>query len=203
MISDPRFFQLIAKISPMVFSAFDEVKGKLIYFNELAQKLLGLSAQELSHFSAEEIRNLVHPDDVHLMDSSNEELLVSREDRPIESTVRMRHSSGTYVWIHSRRMVFERDENNIPIKFAGVHEDITELKNLEQELKRNVEQLEAISYKNSHELRTPLASILGLLDLIDEKSFNSEFDRLVLLHLRKTVTKLDQVIHEINQAAKP
>jgi len=57
MISDPRFFKLIAKISPMIFSAFDEVKDKLIYFNELAQKILGLSNQELSQFSGEELRN--------------------------------------------------------------------------------------------------------------------------------------------------
>ena len=48
----------------MIFSAFDEVKDKLIYFNELAQKILGLSNQELSQFSGEELRNLVHPEDI-------------------------------------------------------------------------------------------------------------------------------------------
>jgi len=201
MISDPRFFKLIAKISPMIFSAFDEVKDKLIYFNELAQKILGLSNQELSRFSGEELRNLIHPEDIQILERANKELLTSKDDRLVQSTIRMRHSSGKYVWIHSRRMVFERDENHIAVKFGGVHEEITELKNLELELERKVQQLEEVSYRNSHELRTPVVSILGLLDLIDEKSFNSEFDKLVLLHLRKTVVKLDQVIHEISETA--
>lgn len=202
MISDPRFFKLIAKISPMIFSAFDEAKDKLIYFNELAQKILGLSTKELEDLSSEEISNLVHPEDRHIMDRANEELLNSKDDRLIQSTVRMKHSSGKFVWIYSRRMVFERDQNNNPVKFAGVHQEITEFKNLEQELKRKVEQLEEMSYKNSHELRDPVASILGLLDLIDEKDFMSEFDKQVLVHLRKTVVKLDQVIREINKAMK-
>ncbi len=202
MISDPRFFKLIAKISPMIFSAFDEVEGQIIYFNELAQKILGLTAKELQKLSAHDIRNLVHPEDRHILDRANHEMLTSEDDRLIQSTLRMKHSSGQYLWIHSRRIVFERDEKNNPVKFAGVHEEITKLKNLEQELKRKVEQLEAISHKNSHELRNPVSSILGLLDLIDEHSFNSEFDKQVLLHLRKTVAKLDEVIHEISETAK-
>ena len=202
MISDPRFFKLIAKISPMVFSAFDEVKGKLIYFNELAQRLLGLSEKELNSLSGDGIRDLVHPEDRSILEAADQILLGSDSDHLVQSTVRMRNSKGQYLWIHSRRMVYERDADNRPTKFAGVHQEITELKELEIELQKKVQQLEEISHKNSHELRTPVASILGLLDLIDEKGFNSEFDKQVLAHLRNTVVKLDRVIHEVSESAK-
>jgi hypothetical protein len=81
-------------------------------------------------------------------------------------------------------------------------EDITNLVELQGQLEEKVEQLEAVSFKNSHLLRGPVASIIGLVDLIEDHGIAGDHNRKILSYLKDTISKLDMVIHEINNIAQ-
>jgi PAS domain S-box-containing protein len=69
-------------------------------------------------------------------------------------------------WVQSRG-VLEYDENGEPERILGVQTDVTDLKEREQELKRQKERLDQFAGLVSHDLRNPLNVILGRLDAIE------------------------------------
>ncbi len=52
--------------------------------------------------------------------------------------------------------------------------------------------------KNSRLLRSPVASIIGLIDLVEERGIASEHNKRLFEFLKKAIMKLDSVIYEIN-----
>ncbi len=97
--------------------------------------------------------------------------------------------------------VFERDAAGKPLKFACTALDVSKSANTEKQLKTAVERLDQLSFKNSHEFRGPIATILGLIQLIsdDKRDWAHDYNHNIVLHLRKTVKKLDEVIKEFGE----
>jgi signal transduction histidine kinase len=81
-------------------------------------------------------------------------------------------------------------------------EDVTRLVELQDQLREKVQQLQTISYKNSHLLRSPVASIIGLVNMVEEQGITSDHNLQVFNFLKQAIEKLDDVIHEINEIAK-
>ena len=55
---------------------------------------------------------------------------------------------------------------------------------------------------NAHELRGPVASILGLTNLMTNDGLIGEYNREILQHLSRTVTKLDTVVSELVKSSE-
>ncbi len=68
---------------------------------------------------------MVHPDDLRNVIEHFEHYL-SGKHSIFETEFRMRHKSGSWRWVLSRGKVFEKNNNNIPIRAVGTHLDITE-----------------------------------------------------------------------------
>jgi len=51
-------------------------------------------------------------------------------------------------------------------------------------------------------LRNPVASIIGLINLIEEKNITSEHNLEVFGYLKQTIGKLDEIIRDINDSAR-
>lgn len=77
--------------------------------------------------------------------------------------------------------------------------DVGEVMDLREKIEAQLDKLDIISYKNSHELRGPVATILGLIQLIEHDHFDGSFSKEIITCLKRTVIKLDEVIHEINR----
>ncbi|MEP0987530.1 histidine kinase dimerization/phospho-acceptor domain-containing protein [Ekhidna sp.] len=97
-----------------------------------------------------------------------------------------------------RDIVFERDIKDAPLKFTTIVQDVSDVVELEEKLNEKLEIIRKISYKNSHELRAPVANIIGLLSIMKEDNFKTEFNAKIFHHLEETVTRLDNIIHDIN-----
>lgn len=86
-------------------------------------------------------KKLTHPDDVkeslELIDKH-----IHGELDHYENEIRMRHKDGHWVWLLDRGEVIERDEKGDAVRLMGVHFDVTERKNLEQEIEESKERLE-------------------------------------------------------------
>lgn len=105
------------------------LKTNQVRFDRRWSEMLGLkpeeTRQELSTWD-----NRVHPDDKAKAYLDIQNYLEGKT--PIyENIHRARHENGEWVWILDRGKVYERDEAGRPLKFSGVHLNITKYKEQE------------------------------------------------------------------------
>ena len=93
-----------------------------MHYSDLAFELLGMTPRP-EGLSIDEVRSLIHPDDIPLVLASAEQALASRE--PTDMEARYRRSDGSWRYVLTRRVV-ERNEKDEPIAFVGVALDMTE-----------------------------------------------------------------------------
>lgn len=110
---------------------YDVVSGRT-YHSPIWSQMLGLPPEAAPSENAD-WRKLVHPDDIASLDAVEAEHVEGRSDM-IESTVRMRHADGHWVWILNRGRVIERDGEGRPLRIIGTHTDITRQKESEEKL---------------------------------------------------------------------
>ena len=82
-------------------------------------------------------------------------------------------------------------------RMIGAMQDITQMKENELRVLQQNEKLTEIALINAHEIRKPVATILGLVQLIDEDVLKTADDRQVLTHLKASAAELDEVIKRI------
>ncbi len=192
------FIRSLHKASPVAFGAMDLVEDNLIYSSGHAEKLLGYTKKELKELSHNYFASIIHPDDLKTSEEVIDKLRKSQVGEIMECTLRVRNAKGDYQHLFIRDIVFERNDEQTPVKFSSIVQDVTHLVELELNLREKVEAIQKISYKNSHELRAPVAKIIGLVDLLKTDSFKTEYNEKIFRLLEETVKKLDEVIHDIN-----
>jgi PAS domain S-box-containing protein len=197
-----KFLNSLFEVTHVEFQSYDLYNHQLVFSSGLAQKLLGYSEDEYFKLSNDFYKKIVHPDDLQVVQKTINKIIESQEGDVVEMTVRMRKSDGTYLWTDSRQMILERNLSKHIFTIIREVEDVTKLMEVKNELEEKVKQLQHVSYKNSHLLRGPVASIIGLVDLVDEQGITTESNREIFNFLKETITKLDQTIHEINEAAR-
>jgi diguanylate cyclase (GGDEF)-like protein/PAS domain S-box-containing protein len=108
-----------------------DVSRRKVFFSEGYARLLGLTPQTLGD-TREDWAARLHPDDVErALHALNSEL----SDQPYENIYRLRHSDGSYRWIHSRGRLL-RDENGQPQRFIGIASDITQQRAIDDSLRQ-------------------------------------------------------------------
>ncbi len=97
--------------------------------------ILGLTA-DVKTLSRHQHNELCHPDDVPLIAQQFGVHLI--DGIPYDIEYRMRHSNGSYVWVHSRGRVTER-RGDKPLRMVGTILDITRRRSAEEALRRSQE----------------------------------------------------------------
>ncbi|HNO92814.1 MAG TPA: PAS domain S-box protein, partial [Anaerolineales bacterium] len=132
-------------------------------FNDRWADIVGYSLQELEPISIQTWADLCHPDDLKLSDALLQKHF-ARETEFYECEVRMRHKSGSWVWVVDRGKVMEWDANGKPLRMFGTHLNITERKLSEEEIRKRGEDLLLINTLNDAANRgEPLSNILNTL----------------------------------------
>lgn len=197
-----KFLKSLFEVTHVEFQTYDLANQRLLFSSGMAHQLLGYSEEEYHSLSGDFYRAIVHPDDYQKIRDTINGLCHAQTNQVFEMIIRLRRRNGDYIWVYSRQMIYERNpEKNICAIIREV-EDVTRLVELQNRLKEKVDQLRLVSYKNSHLLRSPVASIIGLVDLIDEHGITSDHNREVFSYLKETIAKLDEVIHDINETAR-
>ncbi len=97
-------------------------------------EIVGYRLDELEPVSIDTWIRLVHPDDF-----GRSRRLLDRHfsgERPYyEQELRVRHRDGHWVWIHDRGQLISRTPDGKPLLMAGAHQDITERKQAEDQLR--------------------------------------------------------------------
>jgi PAS domain S-box-containing protein len=197
-----KFLHSLFEVAHVEFQTYDVANHKLMFSSGLGHQLLGYSEDEYFKLSNDFYKSIIHPDDLEKAQKAIEKIIHAKKGEVIEMTLRARRSDGNYIWVNSRQMILEKIPGKHVCTIIREVEDVTKLVELQDQLEEKVKQLKVVSYKNSHLLRSPVASIIGLVDLIEEQGISGENNRQILHFLKEAITKLDTVIHEINDLAR-
>ena len=172
------------------------VQSGAVAFNDQWAQIVGYELEELHPLSIETWTKLAHPEDLAESGRRLEEHFAG-DTEMYEVEARMRHKDGRWIWVLDRGRVVEWDEEGKPLRMLGTHAEITEFKELENELSNalaraeltnaeletQIERSEALASEAaqasrlkseflanmSHEIRTPMTAILGFADRAAEQ----------------------------------
>ncbi len=112
----------------------------------------------------------IHPDDVPLVKKKRAELLKTGKT---ESEYRIRHQKGHWIYC-SAKLVVIYDEGKKPEAILAIIRDISDRRQMEEELRQAKEAAESSNRSKSeflanmsHEIRTPMNAILGFTELLE------------------------------------
>ncbi len=104
-----------------------------LYFSPRWKTMLGYSEEETIPPTIESFLNFLHPDDYWIKEKVKD-YLEGKIDT-YHFIIRLRHKAGYYAWIATRGTL-ERDADGKPLRMVGTHQDLTEQKQAEIELRR-------------------------------------------------------------------
>jgi PAS domain S-box-containing protein len=114
-----------------------DIRTGVVYFSPQWMRLLGYVSDEIVR-STEFFFSLVHPDDRARTAQVLQEHLDGRI--PVKQLeIRLRRKSGDYRWYLDRGKVVARDQDGRPLRMVGTITDITERKQVEEDLKASEE----------------------------------------------------------------
>ncbi len=180
---------------------WDLLNNKMVWDQQMKNLYAIPEGGEVSY---NQFKNALHPEDVPTVE---DQLEITLRTGKIESEFRIITPVSEIKWIKSYAKVF-KDEQGKPTRMVGINWDISWLKQTEETLRKNNEELlkannelDHFVYSTSHNLRAPLTSILGIINLI--KSAPDKADYPLYTHLiEKSVIKLDETIQEITDYSR-
>ncbi|MEQ9671334.1 PAS domain S-box protein [Coleofasciculus sp. G2-EDA-02] len=131
-----RFIEKIINTSPQLLYLFEPTAGTDLYINQQSLDILGYTPEEIICRGMEFFLDVLHPDDLPLIERNLNFWQTASDSDILSTESRFRHKDGSWRWLLSREVVFERDETNRVIKILGTSQDITELKEAEDALRR-------------------------------------------------------------------
>ena len=99
-------------------------------------EIVGYTRNELKPATYETWSNLVHPEDLPIVEDQIKEHLFKNKQH-YNVNFRMLHKKGHYVWINSTGFVIEWTKDHQPLIFTGSHFDITHEKQSDEVIKKN------------------------------------------------------------------
>ncbi len=171
----------------------------MIYSSPSARRILGINETDPAEVS---FIDTIHPDDRTFVDNIQQEIL-NNPGRPYFLTFRKKHMKGHYVWVEGvmTNMLHNPAIEGIVSNFRDIterHESEEEKNKLVAQLIEQNNDLTQFSFIASHNLRGPVASMLGLVQLLDNAHKQEEY-AMVRQHMKTSAQKLDSVITDLSE----
>ncbi len=171
------------------------------YFSPRWYTMLGYEPNELP-MDFESFTKIVHPDDLEMVNNELEGFMEQSVNYSLE--FRALAKDGEVHWILARGKVVERDKSGRPVRIVGTHVDITQRKEMEQQLSDAKVKAESANKAKdrfleamSHELRTPLNGIMSILQTLTEadlKESEKEYIQMALDSSRQLLVSINKIL---------
>jgi PAS domain S-box-containing protein len=114
-----------------------DLQNNQIFFSNQWKAMLGYQPEEIKN-EFDEWEKRVHPDDLAKAYEDIQKHL-NGETAVYQNEHRLRFKDGSYRWILDRGKIISFDKNGKPVRFVGIHTDITDRKLSEELLRENEE----------------------------------------------------------------
>jgi len=152
--------------------------------------------------------SIIHPEWQQIMnDYFNQEVIGHSTNFDKEYQI-IRQNDGVVRWVHGRGEL-KFDVQNRPVMMLGAIQDITERKQIEEDLIKAKEKAEesdrlksAFLANMSHEIRTPMNGILGFTELMKEPTLSGEEKQEYISIIEKSGIRMVNIINDIVDISK-
>lgn len=201
LVSQQRLQYLLASSPAIIYTSRIGGDFGAVFVSDNVNILLGYESREItqnSHFWISHI----HPEDQPRVLAILNEVL---EQKQHKLEYRFLHQDGTYRWLYDQgRVVWDEADN--PVEIVGCITDITDRKQLEEELKIALEKEKELSElksrfvsMTSHEFRTPLSIILSSSELLEHyhHKLTPEKQRTHLSRIQSAVKRMTEMLDDV------
>ena len=185
---------IVQSISSGVFTA--DAQGAITSFNPAAQEITGYTNSQVVGRSWRELFNW-HPS------QPAEETTGSPSPAMTRFEVECKSAEGN-------RLILGMTVSPLHAEGAGdglvgVFKDLTQIRDLEDEMRRKewLANLGEMSAGMAHEIRNPLGALAGAMQMLRKEAAGSETDRRLMDIAIREATRLDNIITEFLQYARP
>ena len=180
----------------------DHPTGKRRY-NHYWASMLGYDDDEVKDLAAEQLKSLVHPDDLHkyLMVEGEPVGLINGLTDSVQDTFRIKHKNGQWRSVQARAAVVARPSNG-EIHIYGTHIDVTHLEEARQAAEVASRAKDSFLATMSHELRTPMNAILGFGQILQKDDKSSPRQKQCTEQILKAGQHLLALINDVLDLAK-
>ncbi len=186
--SEDRFRTLVANIPGVIYRCANDSDRTMHFISNAINDISGYRASDFYKNRVRSLDSIIHPDDKETVRAALEKGLM--KDEPYTIEYRIINKNGKAHWVYERGQILTGDNNEIKYLDGAIF-DITERKEVEEELGRYHKHLEELVKERtgdlefardraedmdrlksaflatmSHELRTPLNSIIGFTGII-------------------------------------
>ncbi|MFD2371921.1 ATP-binding protein [Brevibacillus sp. GCM10020057] len=195
--SQEKYRLITENMTDMIF-VYKKADGKAVFVSSSHTQQLGYPVDELRAMNPQELRSLIHPDDVEMV------LHVSNRDWTVENNTavvyRLRHREGHWVSVESRFKPLLDEAGNVH-SIMIVSRDVSEVVET-KELLRQSDKLSAIGQLAAgiaHEIRNPLTSLRGFVQLLQSSLADPRYCEIMLAEL----DRINFIVSELLVLAKP
>jgi PAS domain S-box-containing protein len=200
--SEERFRMLADNMSQLAWTA--DAQGWINWYNRRWYDYTGSAPEEMQEWGWKAVH---HPDHV--------DRVVGRIQRswdtgePWEDTFPLRDRSGNYRWFLSRALPIRDEQGNV-VRWFGTHTDVTEQREMSNQVAQMAEQLADESRRKdeflamlSHELRNPLAPIRSAVYLLRQHGqFENPLEQRAVEIIERQVGNLTKLIGDLLEVSR-
>ena len=185
---------IVRSISSGVFTA--DTKGAITSFNPAAQEVTGYAVAHVLGRSWREIFNW-YPHQPSADGASGVLPPMTRFE------VECKAANGNRLVLGMT--VSPLHEQEAPQGLVGVFKDLTQIRDLEEEMRRKewLANLGEMSAGMAHEIRNPLGALAGAMQMLRKEALADDTDRRLMDIAIREATRLDAIITEFLQYARP
>ena len=187
--------QAIGKIGNWDFN----IETEALYWDDECYKITGIPLGTAIH--KDTLTEIVHPDYMDFLLNSIDEAL---KGNPYHIDFKIILPSRTEKYITALGEI-QVDENNKPLRFYGLFQDINERKITEKELRQLLDitsyqntQLENFAYIVSHNVRSHSSNFTALINVLAEEQSIEESKKVIQM-LKATANKLDSTLSNLSE----
>lgn len=136
------FVQQIADSTPNILYVYDLIEQRNTYVNHETTTILGYTPEEFKALTLADFEMLIHPDDRLKVQKYVHQFKTARTDNIFELEFRIWHANGQCRWLYRRDTLFNRTKDGKPKQILGTATDITERKQMEEQLQRANQELQ-------------------------------------------------------------
>ena len=172
------------------YVSISDKDGKITYVNDRLCQISGYKHDDLVGNSHDVFNSHYHPQ------SFWDEMYSTLHGGDVwHNEIKNRDKEGNHFWADTYIVPFKDSKGDVT-QFVTIRFDVTQRKQIEEDLKAKNFELDSFVYHTSHDLRAPLTSILGLVNIILlEKDLENikEYSRMI----QNSILRLDDFIKSI------